>query len=172
MNPRKSYCNQSLHGALYTDYCRHVAFNHEGARMHITKVVIKNYRCLKDTTVDLKPTSERARLCYLWDREMVEEADLVIAEASFPSTGLGIEMQLAEAKGTPIILCFRDFGTNKVKSLSYANPDHTHHELQVGEGFVTLMALGIPTIFRSIHYFDRDDGIKRVIATVNLIGRD
>ena len=80
-------------------------------------------------------------------------------------------MQIAETKGTPIILCFRDFGKNRVKSLSYANPDHTHHALQVGEGFVTLMALGVPTIFRSIQYFDRDDGIKRIIEAVNMIGR-
>jgi hypothetical protein len=57
-----------------------------------------------------KPFKEGARLCYLWDRNMVEEADLLIAEASFPSTGLGIEMQLAEAKGTPIVLCFRELG--------------------------------------------------------------
>ena len=39
-----------------------------------------------DPQLASKPASERARLCYLWDREMVEDADLVIAEASFPST--------------------------------------------------------------------------------------
>jgi hypothetical protein len=56
-----------------------------------------------------KPTAERARLCYLWDRQMVEDSDLLLAEASFPSTGLGIEMQIAESKGIPTVLCFRDF---------------------------------------------------------------
>ena len=98
---------------------------------------------------------------------MVEEADLVIAEASFPSTGLGIELQLAESNGTPIILCFRDFGTNKVESASYENPDHSHHELQVGQGLVTLMALGIPTVFRTIQYYGQNDGITRIVEATN-----
>ena len=93
-----------------------------------------------------KPFEERAKLCYLWDREMVEEADVVIAEASFPSTGLGIEMQIAESKGTPILLCYRDLG-QRVAKVIYQNPDRSDHELQIGEGFVTLMALGVPTIF-------------------------
>jgi hypothetical protein len=153
----------------------HVTFIHQLAdsfRKNSRDREVKYALVNSDPQLAGKPASERPRLCYLWDREMVEEADLVVAEASFPSTGLGIEMQLAESKGTPIILCFRDFGTNKVKSLSYANPDHSLHELQVGEGFVTLMALGVPTVFRSIQYFDRGDGIKRVIETVNLLGRD
>ena len=67
-----------------------------------------------DPQLATKPFGDRARLCYLWDRNMVERADLVIAELSFPSTGVGVEMQIAETKGTPIIVCFRDFGSNKV----------------------------------------------------------
>ena len=54
-----------------------------------------------DPQLASKPFDERARFCYLWDRNMVEHAELLIAEASFPSTGLGIEMQIAEGKGTP-----------------------------------------------------------------------
>jgi hypothetical protein len=111
-----------------------------------------------DPQLASKPFSERARLCYLWDREMV---DLLIAEASFPSTGLGIEMQIAEARDTPIILCFRDFGMNKAQPVSYENPDHTRHNLQIGEGYVTLMALGVPSVFRVIKYSSTDDGPNR-----------
>src|SRR5262245_2745863 len=51
-----------------------------------------------------KPFGERARLCYLWDRELVEKADVMVAEATYPSTGLGIEMQIAENRGKPIII--------------------------------------------------------------------
>ena len=51
-----------------------------------------------DPQLATKPFDERARLCYVWDREMVEQAEVVIAEASFPSTGLGIEMQLARVE--------------------------------------------------------------------------
>src|SRR6185312_8269192 len=53
-----------------------------------------------------KPFEERARLCYLWDRELVQQADLIIAEASFPSTGMGIELQIAESLGIPVIIAF------------------------------------------------------------------
>ena len=61
-----------------------------------------------DPQLATRPFNERARLCYLWDREMVEEADAVVAEASFPGIGLGIELQLAEAKNIPTIICSSD----------------------------------------------------------------
>ena len=148
----------------------HASFIHQLAkalRDQYSDADVKYALINSDPQLSAKPAAERARLCYLWDRAMVEEADLVIAEASFPSTGLGIEMQLAESRGIPIILCFRDFGTNKASSQSYENPDHSRHELQIGQGFVTLMALGIPTIFRTIQYFGPTDGIARVIETVD-----
>lgn len=148
----------------------HVAFIHELAkrlRDNDPTAAVKYALVNSDPQLATKPETERARLCYLWDRAMVEEADLVIAEASFPSTGLGIELQLAESNGTPIIISFRDFGTNKVESASYENPDRSHHELQVGQGLVTLMALGIPTIFRTIQYYGQDDGIKRIVEATN-----
>ena len=121
-----------------------------------------------DPQLASKPFEERARLCYLWDRHMVEQAEFVVAEASFPSTGLGIEMQIAESNGTPIILCFRDFGSNKVEGVSYENPDHSRHNLQVGGGFVTLMALGVPAIFRVVRYSDRQDGLLKVMSALDL----
>jgi hypothetical protein len=118
-----------------------------------------------------KPFTERAKLCYLWDREMVEDSDVVIAEASFPSTGLGIEMQLAEAKGIPIVLCYKDFG-QRVTKAQYKNPDHTAHELQVGEGFVTLMAMGVPSVFRVIQYRNCTDGIAAVLEVVSILEKE
>jgi hypothetical protein len=148
----------------------HVAFIHQLAkalRENDCNSEIKYALINSDPQLSTKPATERARLCYVWDRAMVEEADLVIAEASFPSTGLGIEMQLAESRGIPIVLCFRDFGANKVSSRSYENPDHTRHELQVGEGFVTLMALGIPTVYRTIQYCGSHDGNALIIEAVN-----
>lgn len=118
-----------------------------------------------------RPFVERAKLCYLWDREMVEDADVVIAEASFPSIGLGIEMQLAEAQGIPILLCYTDFG-QQVEKIEYENPDHSKHDLQVGEGFVTLMALGVPSVFRVIRYNDRSDGIKAILDALAVLNKD
>lgn len=139
----------------------------EGRSAHQVKYALVN----SDPQLAAKPSGERARLCYLWDREMVEEADLVIAEASFPSTGLGIEMQVAGAKSIPIILCFRDFGLNKSDPVNYENPDHKHHDLQIGEGYVSLMALGVPSVFRVVRYRNPVDGIRRILKVVSLFAK-
>jgi hypothetical protein len=153
-------------GAIFEE---HVAFIHGLAGMlkdagHDVMYALVD----SDPQLASKPFEERARLCYLWDRHMVEQAELIVAEASFPSTGLGIEMQIAESNGTPIILCFRDFGSNKVEGVLYENPDHSRHNLQVGDGFVTLMALGVPTIFRVVRYSDRQDGLLKAMSALDL----
>lgn len=116
-----------------------------------------------------KPYTERAKLCYIWDRNMVAEADLIIAEASFPSTGLGIELQIAESNDTPIIICFRDFKDNKAEPICYQNPDKSCHELQIGEGFVSLMALGLPSVYKAIKYNNCEDGIQAIRSVVDLL---
>jgi hypothetical protein len=100
---------------------------------------------------------------------MVEEADIVIAEASFPSIGLGIELQIAQQSATPIILCFTDYPNNKVHPVTYRNPDSTTHELQIGEGYVSLMALGVPEIIKVIHYRSHSHGQEQVLAAVELV---
>src|SRR5258708_17148580 len=85
-------------------FSEHAEFIHELAS-RLTKAGHEVRYALRDSDPHLaeKPFGERARLCYLWDRKMVEDAELMVAEASFPSTGLGIEMQIAEGKDTPII---------------------------------------------------------------------
>jgi hypothetical protein len=117
--------------------------------IHTTAEALRQLGCVhvtyalkhSDPQLAEKPFAERAKLCYLWDREMVEAADVLVAEASYPSTGLGIELQIAESKGTPIITCFNRSEENRLTPVEYENPDHSHHELQIGEGFVSLMAL-------------------------------
>jgi len=37
----------------------------------------------------------------------VQQSDLVIADASYPSIGMGVELQIAENMGIPIIICFK-----------------------------------------------------------------
>jgi hypothetical protein len=115
-----------------------------------------------------KPFTERASLCYAWDRRMVEEADLVVADASFPSTGLGVELQIADARGTPIIMLIGDYGTNRVKTVHYENPDSSQHDLQVGEGIVSLMALGVPSIRRKIGYIVHETAIDLCVEAVKV----
>lgn len=119
-----------------------------------------------------KPLEERARLCYLWDRELVERADVLIAEATYPSTGLGIEMQMAESRGKPIIICFRAGMDTRAPEVRYENPDRTRHILQIGDGYVTLMALGIPSVFKVIRYERADDCILQLARAVLELKRD
>lgn len=118
-----------------------------------------------------KPIKDRARLCYLWDREMVEKADVIIADASFHSIGLGIELQIAEARNTPIILCYRKNDSKRLAPVDYDNPDHSRHTLQIGEGYVSLMAIGIPCVFRTLGYSSDEEGIGLVIETIKLLDR-
>jgi hypothetical protein len=58
--------------------------------------------------------------------------------------------------------------TNKVETVSYENPDRTRHDLQVGDGFITLMALGVPSISKVVRYEDCEDGHAKIMAAVNL----
>jgi hypothetical protein len=116
-----------------------------------------------------KPFDERARLCYLWDRELVERADVIIAEATFPSIGMGIELQVAESLGKPIILVFQRNSEYKAPPADYRNPDATEHTLQIGEGYVSLMALGLPNIFHAAGYTDREQAVQDVLNVVGLL---
>ncbi|WP_394687132.1 hypothetical protein [uncultured Xanthomonas sp.] len=120
-----------------------------------------------DPQLGQKPFSDRARLCYDWDREMVEWADLVIAEASFPSTGLGIEMQIACARKTPIIVAFKLDEGHKAQPVDYRTPDQDLHSLQLGEGYVSLMALGLPTIAKVLSYGNDADALAKVGAAID-----
>lgn len=120
-----------------------------------------------DPQLGQQPFADRARLCYAWDREMVEWADLVVAEASYPSTGLGIELQIACARNTPIIVAFKLDDRHKAPPVEYRTPDHGLHSLQLGEGYVSLMALGLPTISKVLPYKNEADALSKVSATVD-----
>ncbi len=74
---------------------------------------------------------------------MVEEADLNRPKPASHQR-LGIELQMAETAGIPIIMLIGDHGVNRVDRAHYENPDHSEHDLQIGEGIVSIMALGLP----------------------------
>jgi hypothetical protein len=156
---------------VFGDYCQflHSLASHLGSepKVHRVKYALVD----SDPQLAEKPAYQRARLCYLWDREMVEESDLVIAEASFPSTGLGIELHIAESNLIPIVLCFRDFHGNRAESANYMNPDRSNHSLQIGEGFVSLMALGLPSVSKVIRYESPEDGVLKITDAVRSLLR-
>jgi hypothetical protein len=127
---------------------------------------------LVDSDPDLArhPREDKARLCYLWDRRMVEESNLVVAEVSYPSIGLGIEIQLAEAKKIPVILIYRRTGANKMAPVKYENPDGRRHDLQIGEGFISLMALGSPAVSCVIEYADSSHAVMQLNKSIKTLG--
>jgi len=116
-----------------------------------------------------KPFGDRARLCYLWDKEMVEWADVVIAESSYPSTGLGIELQIASSRATPVVLAFKLDERHRAEPVEYETPDHRTHSLQLGEGYVSLMALGLPNLFRVVPYRNQDHAVDLISAAVETL---
>ena len=122
-----------------------------------------------DPQLGAKPIAERARLCYQWDCRMIQESDVVLAECSFPSIGLGIELQIAAERGIPVVIAFRDFHGNRADAIRYVNPDHSEHDLQIGEGFVSLMALGMPNVMKVHRYSLDDDGIEQIAESIGLL---
>lgn len=156
---------------MFDDYCKFIHSLSEN--LYLQEISNVKYALINsDPQLAEKPFDERARLCYYWDKSMVEEADVIIAEASFPSTGLGIELQIAANKEIPIILCFMDLLMLKAESITYANPDNSIHSLQLGEGYVSLMALGLPNIYKVVKYHNKESGIKDICEVVKLLDKN
>lgn len=121
---------------------------HLTASGHKVKYALVN----SDPQLASQEDSCKAKLCYQWDKNMVLWSDLVIAEASFPSTGMGIELQIAECNSIPIVMCFNPDKAYKADPKKYHGFDKIDHELQIGDGYISLMALGLPTLKKVIKY--------------------
>ena len=107
----------------------------------------------------------KAELCYRWDREMVLWSELVIAEVSFPSTGLGIELQLADSNDIPIVMCFKPEKCHQANFKKYRGIDHIDHTLQIGDGYISLMALGLPSLKKVIEYDSEEKLFEQLDST-------
>jgi len=154
-------------------FSQYVSYIHELAeQLRTIRGIEKVQYALVDSDPQLasKPETDRAALCYDWDRRMVEGVDLVLADASFPSTGLGIELQIAENSGIPVIMLVGDLGINRVKKVQYQNPDHEQHDLQIGRGIVSLMAMGLPAIRKIVSYRTFGEAIHGAVEAVRLYG--
>lgn len=124
-----------------------------------------------DPQLALKPFAERASLCYLWDKEMVEWADVLVAEASYPSTGLGIELQLACAQNIPAVLVFKLYEQHRATPVKYQTADYEFHTLQLGEGYVSLMALGLPNVQKVLPYGNTEQALMEVTKAFEALER-
>lgn len=125
-----------------------------------------------DPQLAQKPAEEKGRLCYVWDRELVRGADVLFAEVTYPSLGTGIELQIAADMGIPIVLCYERTAHHKAPPAEYQNPDHSRHALQIGEGYVSLMVLGLPTLFRAIGYDSPESAFSQVGEVVRVMAKD
>ena len=145
-----------------TEFGRYVAFIHEVADgIQLLGAEVKYPLRHSDPQLATKPIGERARLCYDWDRAMVEWADLIVAECSYPSIGVGIELQVAEQCGVPIAIIFNST-SNSAPEVEYSNPDGSRHWLQIGEGHITLMALGLPNLIAASSYRGATDALEQI----------
>lgn len=138
----------------------------------IGAVLAKEFACdvkyaLKDSDPQLEeyPSESRPALCYAWDRKMVQESDLVVAEVSFPAIGVGHELQMAAERGIPIVLLYRVDGyERKAEEKPYIGEDQKPHKVQIGNGVVSIMAQGNPSVVAEIAYVGRDDCIEKLRA--------
>lgn len=96
------------------------------------------------------------------DRELVEQCDLFIAEASFPSTGLGQELQIAEANKKPVILIYRDYACNIAEKKDYKTKSGDSHSIEIGNKIVSVMVQGNPAVIKEIPYSSTEDCIKEL----------
>ena len=152
-------CLTHVPGAVFGEHCALIR--------DITGLLESSYglavqHALKDSDPHLAQyrASERPRKCYEWDRRMVEQADLVVAETSFPSTGTGIEIQIAEYNMIPVVLLYRDRGVNLAEKKTYRTSDNQQHTLQIGNRIVSIMVQGNPAVVGEIAYSDRKTAIE------------
>ncbi len=150
----KIYLACSLTHVPRGDFSSYVEFLHGLAEYLTVEHSAEVKYALRDSDPQLgqQPFRDRARLCYIWDKEMVEWSDVVVAETSYPSTGLGIELQIAHTRQIPVIITFKLDEGHKAPPVQYHTPDHNLHSLQLGEGYVSLMALGLPNVFKVLPY--------------------
>ena len=65
------------------------------------------------------------REIYLRDIAWVEQCDLVVAECTQPSLGVGYELAYAERLKKPVYVLFRDTGMRRLSAMIGGNPNLT-----------------------------------------------
>lgn len=151
------------HFNKYTSFIKNLA------RMIENEFNIKCKYALRDSDPKLGEYSEceRPKLCYEWDRKMVEESSLIIAEVSFPSTGLGMEIEIANQNSIPVILIYGKYSNAQAESKEYTLDDKRKFNLEIGNKIVSVMVQGCPTVISEINYSSSIDGIRKVRDFLN-----
>jgi len=66
-------------------------------------------------------------------REIIKNSDLVIAEVTYPSTGLGIELGWANAYDIPIICIYREGGELSKSLKAIASKERKYNTENIGQ---------------------------------------
>lgn len=157
--PKKSF-------SLYFQYINQIASCLDG-------LGLETHHAFKDSDPFLAKVSKerKATECYKMDRLLVEKSSLVVAEASFPSIGLGIELEIAHSLGIPAIITFSEVFCKKADSKRYILEDSNSYSLQIGEGFVTLMAIGLPNMKGVVNCTQSFGDLEKLVRHL-LLGSD
>lgn len=88
----------------------------------------------------------------IYERDMawLREADVVIAEVSTPSLGVGYELGQAESIGKPILCLYRKNEEKKLSAMIGGNKDMDVYEYE-----------DLTTLFSKLHQFFDDLGISK-----------
>jgi hypothetical protein len=84
---------------------------------------------LSEIVADSKLTAEGSDRTneYIWkrDTDWIREADLLIAEVTNPSLGVGYEIAKAEEWNKPVLALFRNMGERKLSAMIGGSPSTT-----------------------------------------------
>ncbi len=84
---------------------------------HVADMSISSYG-------EIKPTDDVKRRdgeIYERDISWIHESDIVVAEISTPSLGVGYEIGYAEAKGKPIVACYHSSAEKRASAMIAGN---------------------------------------------------
>ena len=157
-------------GSALTHLPKEVFGEYKALIYRIADLVEEKYSCVPKYALEhsdpqlaeLRQT-QRPDICYKLDRYLVESSELVIAETSFPSIGLGQELQIAEYANIPVIFLYKDYQNNIANEKNYQSKSNANHSIELGKHKITsVMALGNPAKVHEIKYSNLDDAIMKL----------
>jgi hypothetical protein len=103
-----------------------------------------------------------ARVCYEWHQQLIKKSDVMIAEVSYPSLGVGIELQLANQLDIPIYLIFNSNMALKSSSKTYNKTESLVSSTNVTHPFISSMALGLNNVEHIIEYTESKQCLNKI----------
>jgi|GEM_PF-4097723 len=130
---------------------------------------VQFFHALKDNQNELYLIDEEkmAAACYHVDKGSVEDADFIVVDMTYSSTGTGQELEAARQHGKPIIAIMRErqrkWGTHEYRVL-LENGRTEERDVLTGREGGSLMADGNPAIRRLLVYSsDRENVLSHLI---------